>query len=96
MVHTVHPAWGNRNCLRFGIYSEAMDDDDTNYTQKKNKRLRYCVMAGIIIVATLLVSKLTVFIFALQNYNLYSSINMFRVIEEGRRDGQEIQNALGT
>jgi hypothetical protein len=66
MVDTVHPVWGKRNCLKFGIYSEAMDDDQINNKQAKNKRLRYAVVVGMILLASLLVSKLTVFIFALK------------------------------
>jgi hypothetical protein len=62
MVHTVHPTWGNRSCLRFGIYSEALDEERIDSTHAKNKRLRYCVVAGMIIVATLLVSKSNPFI----------------------------------
>jgi hypothetical protein len=56
MVHTVHPAWGNRSCLKFGIYSEALEEDQTDNIREKNKRLRYSVIAGMILVATILVS----------------------------------------
>jgi hypothetical protein len=56
MVQTVHPAWGNRSCLRFGIYSEALEDEQTDHTKAKNKRLHYGVVAGMVSVATLLVS----------------------------------------
>jgi hypothetical protein len=56
MVHTVHPAWGNRSCLRFGIYSEALEDEHLDHTKTKTKRLYYGVVAGMLSVATLLVS----------------------------------------
>jgi hypothetical protein len=56
MVNTVHPAWGNRSCLRFGIYSDALDDEQLHHTKTKTKRLHYGVVAGMLSVATLLVS----------------------------------------
>ncbi|KAJ9594927.1 hypothetical protein L9F63_013787 [Diploptera punctata] len=55
MVHTVHPVWGNRSCLRFGIYSEALDEDLANRPKINNTRLRCCVVAGMILVTALLV-----------------------------------------
>lgn len=62
MVRTVHPSVENRSCLRFGIYSEALDDQQTNSTKAKNKRTRYGVVAGMILVATLLVSQISALI----------------------------------
>jgi hypothetical protein len=62
MVRTVHPSVENRSCLRFGIYSEALDDQQTNSTKAKNKRTRYGVVAGMILVATLLVSHISALI----------------------------------
>jgi hypothetical protein len=67
MVQTIHPVWGNRSCLRFGIYSEALDDEQTNSTKAKNKRVRYSVVAGMILGATLLVSQMSVFMYDLMS-----------------------------
>jgi len=67
MVQAIHPAWGNRSCLRFGIYSEALDNVETNSTKSKNKRLRYGVVAGMILGATLLVSQMSVFMYDLMS-----------------------------
>jgi hypothetical protein len=56
MVHTVHPAWGNRSCLRFGIYSETAEDEHTRVVKARNNRLHYGVVTGMVSVAMLLVS----------------------------------------
>jgi hypothetical protein len=63
MVQTIHPSWRNRSCFRFGIYSEALDEELTNNTKAKNRRVRYGVVAGMIIVATILVSQMSVLIY---------------------------------
>jgi hypothetical protein len=65
MVQAIHPSWGNRSCLRFGIYSETLDDEQTNSTKAKNKRVRYGVVAGMILGATLLVSQMSVLVYDL-------------------------------
>lgn len=65
MVQAIHPAWGNRSCLRFGIYSEALDDEQKNSTKAKNKRIRYGVVAGMVLVAALLVSQMSVLMYDL-------------------------------
>lgn len=74
MVQTIYPAWGNRSCLRFGIYSEALDNEQSKITKAKNKRVRYGVVAGMILGATLIVSQMSVLM-----YNLTSLLG-FRYI----------------
>jgi hypothetical protein len=59
MVQAIHPAWGNRSCLQFGIYSEALDNEQTNSNKAKDRRVRYSVVAGMILGATLLVSHMS-------------------------------------
>ena len=70
MVQAIHPVWGNRSCLRFGIYSEALDDEQTDSTKAKKKRVRYCVVAGMILGATLLVSQMSVLVYDLMSLTL--------------------------
>lgn len=67
MVQAIHPVWGNRSCLRFGIYSEALDDEQTNSTKAKKKRVRYGVVAGMVLVAALLVSQMSVLMYDLMS-----------------------------
>jgi len=74
MVQAIRPAWGNRNCLQFGIYSEALDDEQTNSTKAKNKRLRYGVMAGMVLVAALLVSQMSVLMYELMSLLEYRCV----------------------
>ena len=74
MVQAIHPSWGKRSCLRFGIYSETLDDEQTNSRKAKNKRVRYGVVVGMILVATLLVSQMNVFMYDLTSLLEFSFI----------------------
>jgi len=91
MVQTIHPAWRNRSCLRFGIYSEALDDEQTNSTKAKNKRVRYGVVAGMILGATFLVSLLSVLMYDLMSllgfmYILLSYSSLVMLLTKLRKD----------
>ncbi|XP_069686441.1 uncharacterized protein [Periplaneta americana] len=60
MVQTSHPVWGNRSCLRFGIYSDTLDEDATGGVRARDRRLRVGIVAGMLLVTTLLVTLLVV------------------------------------
>ncbi|PSN41172.1 hypothetical protein C0J52_16105 [Blattella germanica] len=68
MVQKTVPVWYNRSCLRFGIYSENLDDELLNRPRFQNKRLRYCVGAGMVLVTTLLVG--------LMIYNMFNGYGL--------------------
>ncbi|KAJ4429509.1 hypothetical protein ANN_21678, partial [Periplaneta americana] len=55
MVQTSHPVWGNRSCLRFGIYSDTLDEDATGGVRARDRRLRVGIVAGMLLVTTLLI-----------------------------------------